>query len=59
MKLFLLVAAGVLGLWLVRRGGRADGRRVAVAWEDGSELELGAGSAEGERLVGIAGKVLR
>jgi hypothetical protein len=32
---------------------------VAVAWEDGSELELGAGSAEGELLVGIAGKVLR
>ncbi len=59
MKLPLLVAAGALGLWLVRRGSRPDGRRVAVAWEDGSELELGAGSAEGELLVGIAGKVLR
>jgi hypothetical protein len=59
VKLPLLVAAGALGVWLVRRGRRANGRRVAVAWEDGSELELGVGSAEGERLVGIAGKVLR
>jgi hypothetical protein len=59
VKLPLLIAAGVLGVWLVRRGSRPNGRRVAVAWEDGSELELGARSAEGERLVGIAGKVLR
>ena len=59
MRLALLAAAAVLGVWLVRRGSRTNGRRVAVAWEDGSELELGAGSAEGERLLGIAGEVLR
>ena len=58
MKL-LLVPMVALGMWLVLRRRGADGRRVVVAWEDGSELELGTGSPERERLVEIAGEVLR
>ena len=58
MKL-LLLAMGALGMWLVLRRRGPDGRRVVVAWEDGSELEFGTGSPERERLVEIAGEVLR
>ena len=53
MKLLLLGAAG-LGLWLVLGRRRADERRVVVAWDDGSELELREGTEERERLVAIA-----
>ena len=48
-----LVLAG-LGVWLVLRRRTPDGLRVVVGWEDGSELELGAGSEERERLVALA-----
>lgn len=58
MKLLVLPMAA-LGMWLVLRRRGPDGRRVVVAWEDGSELELGTGSPERERLVEIAGEVLR
>jgi hypothetical protein len=58
MKL-LLLAIGAVGVWLVLRRRGLDGRRVVVTWEDGSELEFGTGSPERERLVEIAGEVLR
>jgi hypothetical protein len=58
MKLLLLPMAA-LGMWLLLRRRAPDGRRVVVAWEDGSELDLGTGSPERERLVEIAGEVLR
>jgi hypothetical protein len=43
-----------LGAWLVLRRRTPDGLRVVVGWEDGSELELGAGSEERERLAAVA-----
>ena len=58
MKLLLLPIAA-LGMWLLLRRRGPDGQRVVVAWEDGSELELRTGSPERERLVEIAGEVLR
>jgi hypothetical protein len=57
VRLFLLAAAA-LGAWLfLRRRRSADERHVVVAWADGSELELGDGTAR-ERLVAIAGGAL-
>ena len=58
MKILLLGAVG-LGLWLVFGRRRADERRVVVAWDDGSELELREGTDERERLVAIAAAALR
>jgi hypothetical protein len=50
----VLALALALGAWLVLRRRGRDDRRVVVAWEDGSELELRRGSAERESLVSIA-----
>jgi hypothetical protein len=58
VKLVLLAAAG-FGLWLVLRRRSDAERRVVVAWDDGSELELSEGSEERERLVAIATRGLR
>jgi hypothetical protein len=58
VKILLLGAVG-LGLWLVFGRRRADERRVVVAWDDGSELELREGTEERERLVAIAAAALR
>ena len=58
MRLVLLALAAV-GAWLALRRRRADDHRAVVAWEDGSELELRAGTSERERLTSIAGGVLR
>ena len=58
MRLALLALAGA-GVWLLLRRRSEDERRVVVAWQDGSELELRAGSAERERLVSIAAEALR
>ena len=58
MRLALLAAAA-FGVWLLLRRRRADERRVVVAWADGSELELRAGTPERERLVSIAEGALR
>ncbi len=57
MKLFLLGAA-VWALWVALRRGRSDPLRVVVAWRDGSELELRGGTAERERLVAVAERLL-
>jgi hypothetical protein len=57
VRLLLLLAAAVgLWLWLGRRGG--EGRRVVVAWDDGSELELRSDSDDRARLVELAGEAL-
>ena len=58
MRLALLALAGAV-VWLLLRRRSEDERRVLVAWQDGSELELRAGSAERERLVSIAAEVVR
>jgi hypothetical protein len=58
MRLALLALAGA-AVWLLLRRRSQDERRVLVAWQDGSELELRAGSAERERLVSIAAEALR
>jgi hypothetical protein len=58
MRLALLALAGA-ALWLLLRRRSQDERRVLVAWQDGSELELRACSAERERLVSIAAEALR
>ena len=58
MRLALLALAGAAA-WLLLRRRSEDERRVVVAWQDGSELELRAGSAERERLVSIAAEVVR
>ena len=50
----LLVLALAVGAWLVLRRRERDERRVVVAWDDGSELELRRGSPEREALVAIA-----
>ncbi len=57
MKLLLLGAA-VWALWAALRRGRSDPLRVVVAWGDGSELELRGGTAERERLVAVAERLL-
>ena len=57
MRLLLVLLAGV-GVWLVLRRRAADERKVVVAWDDGSELELVAGMPERERLIDIAREVL-
>jgi hypothetical protein len=54
MKLVLLLAAALVGVWLVRRARRTDGRRVTVAWEDGSELELRPDTPARDGLLEIA-----
>ena len=59
MRLVLLSLAAAAGVWLVLRRRRADEHRVLVAWEDGSELDLGPGSPQRERLARIAEGVLR
>ncbi len=51
MRIVLGLVLAALGAWLVLRRRTPDGLRVVVGWEDGSELELGAGSEERERLV--------
>jgi hypothetical protein len=53
MRLVVLLTLAV-GVWLVLRRRERDERRVVVAWEDGSELELRRGSSERESLVAIA-----
>jgi len=58
VKLALLAVAGLVA-WLVLRRRREDELRVLVAWEDGSELELGNGTPEREQLVAIAAGALR
>ncbi len=57
MRLLLLAVAAVAGYVLLRRR-RDDPRRVVVAWEDGSELELRAGTPERDRLVEVGGGAL-
>jgi hypothetical protein len=47
-----------VGAWLLLRRRAADGRRVVVAWQDGSELEFRPGSREHDRLTALAGQVL-
>jgi len=59
MKVLAAVVLTVLGAWLVLRRRSADERHVVVAWEDGSELELGSGSSVRERLVSLAQGALR
>ena len=54
MRIVLGLVLAALGAWLVMRRRTPDGLRVVVGWEDGSELELGAGSEERERLVDLA-----
>jgi len=58
VRLVLLVAAAV-GAWLFLRRRRGGEDCVVVAWADGSELELGDGVTERERLVSIAEGALR
>ncbi len=58
MKLALLAGAGLVA-GRVRRRRREDELRVLVAWEDGSELQLGDGTPEREQLVAIAAGALR
>jgi hypothetical protein len=57
VRLVLLAVAAAAAWLLLRRRGRNE-RLVAVSWQDGSELELRAGSPERERLVTIAREVL-
>jgi hypothetical protein len=52
-----LVLAAV-GAWLLLRHRSSDGRRVVVAWQDGSELELRPGSVEHDRLTALAGEAV-
>jgi hypothetical protein len=54
VRIVLGLVLAALGAWLVMRRRTPDGLRVVVGWEDGSELELGAGSEERERLVDLA-----
>jgi hypothetical protein len=54
VRILLGLALAALGAWLVLRPRTPDGLRVVVGWEDGSELELGAGSEERERLAAVA-----
>ncbi len=58
MRILLGLVLAALGAWLVLRRRTPDGLRVVVGWEDGSELELGAGSEERERLAAVARGVL-
>jgi hypothetical protein len=58
VRLVLLAGAAALGAWLLRRGRRPGPERVTVAWEDGSELELGPSAPGQKRLVVIAARVL-
>jgi hypothetical protein len=55
LVLLALVAIGALVLWRRRRPG---GPHVVVAWRDGAELELGAGSPEHARSTSVAERVL-
>ena len=57
MRLLVLVAL-LAGRWFVLRRRGGDDRRVVVAWEDGSELELRRGSPEREALTAIAHEAL-
>ena len=59
MRTLVALALAAVGVWLVVRRRSADGRRVVVAWQDGSELELRPGSAEHERLTALAAEALR
>jgi hypothetical protein len=54
VRFLLGLALAALGTWLLLRRRTSDGPRVVVGWEDGSELELGQGSKERERLVTLA-----
>ncbi len=58
MRGLAAVVLALGGAWLVLRNRRADGRRVLVGWQDGSELELRSGSPERERLVAVAREAL-
>jgi hypothetical protein len=58
VRLVLLAVAAALGAWLLRRGRRPGPERVTVAWEDGSELELGPRAPGHDRLVAIAAGIL-
>ena len=59
MRLLLLGAAAVAA-WLVLRRRGGDARRVVVAWDDGSEVDLAAGTSmpARDRLLEIAEGVL-
>jgi hypothetical protein len=54
VRFLLGLVLAALGTWLVLRRRTPDGLRVVVGWEDGSELELAAGSEERERLAAVA-----
>lgn len=58
MRGVLAIVLALVGAWLVLRHRRADGQRVVVGWEDGSELELRAGSPEHDRLSAVAREAL-
>ena len=56
----LLLGAAAVAAWLVLRRRGGDARRVVVAWDDGSEVDLAAGTSmpERDRLLEIAEGVL-
>jgi hypothetical protein len=58
MRALLALTLAAVGAWLLLRRRAADGRRVVVAWQDGSELEFRPGSREHDRLTALAGQVL-
>ena len=58
MRAMVALALAALGAWLVLRRRTGSERRVLVAFGDGSELELVAGSPERERLVAVAREAL-
>ena len=58
MRAVVALALAAVGAWLVLRRRSDGGPRVVVAWADGSELELGAGTPERDRLAVIAVEAL-
>jgi hypothetical protein len=57
VKLVLVLVLALGAVVLVRRG-RGGGAQVNVAWRDGAELDLRAGSSDHARLVPYAERVL-
>jgi hypothetical protein len=59
VRALLAVGLAAVGAWLVLRRRSEDERHVVVAWEDGSELELGLGSPVRDELISLAEGALR